>query len=68
MEPGLGVGGRVLSTGEPFVTEHYLTDPRVSQTDKERGEISVAGVTCTRRGADPPWRHELPVDWGTERS
>jgi GAF domain-containing protein len=31
MEPGLGVGGRVLSTGEPFVTEHYLTDPRVSQ-------------------------------------
>ena len=31
MEPGRGIGGRVLSTGEPFVTEHYLTDPRVSQ-------------------------------------
>jgi GAF domain-containing protein len=31
MEPGLGIGGRVLSTGEPFVTEHYLTDPRVSE-------------------------------------
>ena len=31
MEPGRGAGGRVLSTGEPFVTEHYLTDPRVSQ-------------------------------------
>jgi fructokinase len=27
--------------------------------------ISVAAVTCTRRGADPPWRHELPVEWGT---
>ena len=30
--------------------------------------VAVAGVTCTRRGADPPWRHELPVDWGTEPS
>jgi fructokinase len=27
--------------------------------------VTVAGVTCTRRGADPPWRHELPVEWGT---
>lgn len=27
--------------------------------------ILVAGVTCTRRGADPPWRHELPAGWGT---
>ena len=25
--------------------------------------IQVAGVVCTRRGADPPWRHELPGDW-----
>ena len=31
MEAGLGASGRVLSTGEPFVTEHYLADPRVSQ-------------------------------------
>ena len=31
MEPGLGIGGRVLGTGEAFVTEHYVTDPRVSQ-------------------------------------
>jgi fructokinase len=23
----------------------------------------VAGVVCTRRGADPPWRHEMPADW-----
>ena len=39
MEPGLGVSGRVLATGKPFVTEHYLTDPRVSQ---EHAEIIVA--------------------------
>ncbi len=24
---------------------------------------TVAGVVCTRRGADPPWRSELPPDW-----
>jgi fructokinase len=23
----------------------------------------VAGITCSRRGADPPWRHELAADW-----
>ena len=43
MEPGRGVGGRVLITGEPFVTEHYLTDPRVSQ---EHAEIIVAEGIC----------------------
>ena len=26
--------------------------------------IVVAGMTCTRRGADPPWRHELSPEWG----
>ena len=46
MEPGLGVSGRVLSTGEPFVTEHYLTDPRVSQ---EHAEI-IAAEGAGRRG------------------
>jgi fructokinase len=24
---------------------------------------SVAGVVCTRRGADPPWRSDLPDGW-----
>ena len=28
-----------------------------------RAAIAVAGVVVTRRGADPPWRHELPADW-----
>jgi fructokinase len=30
--------------------------------------VVVAGITCTRRGADPPWLHELPGDWSTGRS
>jgi fructokinase len=30
--------------------------------------VTVAAVTCTRRGADPPWRHELPTDWSDRRS
>lgn len=25
--------------------------------------VAVAGIVVTRRGADPPWRHELPADW-----
>jgi hypothetical protein len=24
---------------------------------------TVAGVVCSRRGAEPPWRDELPDDW-----
>jgi len=28
-----------------------------------RAAIQVAGVVVTRRGADPPWRSELPTDW-----
>jgi fructokinase len=33
-----------------------------------RAAVVVAGITCTRRGADPPWLHELPGDWSTGRS
>ncbi len=28
-----------------------------------RGSIEVAAVTCERRGANPPRREDLPVDW-----
>ena len=42
MEPGLGVGGSVLATGEPFVTEHYLRDPRVSNA--HAGVIAAEGL------------------------
>lgn len=28
-----------------------------------RAAIAVAGIVVTRRGANPPWRHELPADW-----
>lgn len=27
--------------------------------------VAVAAITCTRRGAEPPWLHELPGDWST---
>jgi fructokinase len=32
-----------------------------------RAANEVAGVVCTRRGADPPWRHELGDDWTSAR-
>jgi fructokinase len=28
-----------------------------------RAAIQVAAIVVTRRGADPPWRAELPSDW-----
>jgi fructokinase len=28
-----------------------------------RAAVEVAAAVCTRRGADPPWRHELPDSW-----
>jgi fructokinase len=29
-----------------------------------RAANQVAAITCSRVGADPPWRRELPDDWG----
>lgn len=29
-----------------------------------RAATAVAGIVCARRGADPPWRPELPPGWG----
>ncbi len=26
--------------------------------------VAAAAIACTRRGADPPWRHELAPEWG----
>jgi fructokinase len=28
-----------------------------------RAACEVAAIVCSRRGADPPWRNELPADW-----
>lgn len=28
-----------------------------------RAANAVARIVCTRHGADPPWRHELPAGW-----
>lgn len=34
-----------------------------SLVDAVRAASEVAGVVVTRRGADPPWRSELPPNW-----
>ena len=36
VEPGKGVGGRVLATGRPFRTDNYLADPRITKDYAER--------------------------------
>ena len=45
---GLGVG----ELGDPDVLERAV-----------RAANLAAGIACTRRGADPPHRHDLPADW-----
>ncbi len=32
-----------------------------------RAATTIAGIVCSRRGADPPWRSELAEDWGPAR-
>lgn len=45
-------------------TRADLSDPEVLEA-AVRAANAVAGIVCTRRGADPPWRHELPDAWDT---
>lgn len=53
--PGRGTGGRVLETGEPFTTEDYLGDPRITKDYAEaaiqEGFVSQAVVPLRFRGA-----------------
>jgi GAF domain-containing protein len=52
---GRGAGGRVLETGEPFVTEDYLSDPRTTPVDThvplQRGVVTQAVVPLRFGGA-----------------
>jgi len=52
--PGQGVGARVLETGEPFATEDYPGDPRVSreclEIPAEAGVVALAVVPLRFRG------------------
>jgi PAS domain S-box-containing protein len=51
IEPGKGCGGRVLVTGEPFRTDDYRTDPRVTRdyaADAAREEIVAVVVVPIR--------------------
>jgi signal transduction histidine kinase/CheY-like chemotaxis protein len=51
---GRGSGGRVLETGEPFMTEDYLNDPRITKdyadVAVQEGFISQAVVPLRLRG------------------
>src|SRR5438093_239682 len=52
--PGQGVGARVLETGEPFATEAYPGDPRISreclEIPAEAGVVALAVVPLRFRG------------------
>lgn len=48
VESGLGLDG---------------VDDIASVIESVRAANTVAGIVVTRRGADPPWRSELPTDW-----
>lgn len=51
---GGGIGGKVLETGEAFVTEDYLNDPRISQdyadSAREEGTVAEAVIPLRLRG------------------
>ena len=47
--------GAGLGTAELGSLEHLTVAVEAACT--------VAGMVCSRRGADPPWRHELPERW-----
>jgi fructokinase len=49
----------VVAAGEGALSS--LDDARVELL--VRGAVTVAGVTCSRRGANPPTRRELPPTW-----
>jgi PAS domain S-box-containing protein len=54
IEPGLGAGGVVLASGEPFRTGDYAADPRVGSVHRdmtaEEGVVALAVVPIRREG------------------
>ena len=54
IEPGKGVDGVALETGEPFVTDDYVNDPRLSENSAElaRAEGIVAKLAVPVRSRD----------------
>jgi PAS domain S-box-containing protein len=54
IQPGQGVDGRMLETGEPFVTDDYFNDPRISQECEElarvEGFVAKLAVPVRSRG------------------
>lgn len=53
LRPGLGVGGSIIKTGRPFVTDDYFNDPHiqhdpyVSEAVRADGIQSIAGAPIT---------------------
>src|SRR5262249_37915942 len=46
LEPGLGIGGHVLTTGRPFRTDDYATDPRLAPVPPARRQALAPGVVA----------------------
>jgi GAF domain-containing protein/ActR/RegA family two-component response regulator len=50
--PGKGIGGKVLETGQPFITSDYLHDPRLSPDynplAKQEGFVTNMAIPITR--------------------
>jgi fructokinase len=53
-------GGDVDSVRSPSVHQRAVAAATAAQ--------QVAAITVQRTGAEPPWRHELPADWGVAAS
>jgi len=45
IEPGKGVGGKVLLTGQPIRTDHYVEDPKISKHYLDI--VQMSGVVAT---------------------
>jgi PAS domain S-box-containing protein len=54
IQPGKGVGGRVLETGQPFRTDNYAEDPRISKEylDAVQAEGVVAEIVVPIRSEE----------------
>jgi signal transduction histidine kinase len=56
VKPGLGMGGWVLANGRPFLTDHYLTDPRIvhdpiyDRSTRDEGIVSALALPIMLKG------------------
>ena len=66
----VGAGDSFMAALIATTLPHRRPDPSTwrpsgDELDRHvRAAHAAAAVTVSRPGADPPWRHELPVSWG----